>query len=296
MASRRPKSQWWLLAAATTMAAACSLDFDSFNYPDEVVTSSSSSSSSSGDGGTGGLFTSSSSSSSGMGGAGASGGAGGIGGAGANGGMGGMGGCADPGDCPTGAECEQATCANNMCGLESAPIGTTCVMGGNICDGMGMCTTCQTTPVAAAGAMMCPAICSSCNDTDNDMVPDECVFDCTGGGDPCPGIIACPAGFSCDVTCNQNNCSNFTINCPAGEACAVSCDGQQQGTAACAGAIINCDQSSVCDLDCTNNGCNNSTTMVCGSGKCTGNCDNNAIGTLACGNSCWCDGNSCNTQ
>ncbi|NVB79993.1 MAG: hypothetical protein HOV81_16475 [Kofleriaceae bacterium] len=102
----------------------------------------------------------------------------------------------------------------------------------------------------------CPSQCTSCNATTK-----SCVIDCAMANGACNQPIVCPAGFKCDIRCNQDNACRQGINCLQGASCQISCSARQS-----------CDQ------------------VACGPGACSVTCNGvQSCRNVACGNSCACD-------
>ncbi|MBV8758908.1 MAG: hypothetical protein JO257_16595 [Deltaproteobacteria bacterium] len=100
-------------------------------------------------------------------------------------------------------------------------------------------------------AAVCPPACASC-----DFPTGTCNLTGAGSG----SAIACPATWSCVITCNNTApCGN--IACGGASACKVTCS----GSGACG-------------------------TLTCGTGKCTQDCEGSgACGATMCASSCRCD-------
>jgi hypothetical protein len=110
----------------------------------------------------------------------------------------------------------------------------------------------------------------------------------TGSNGQCPGnCSSCSTNAAgektCDINCNQTNCTNGTIDCPAGFACTVECAGNNDCRSG-----VSCVGSLSCSITCGNDQTCNSVT--CGSGPCNVTCSGrDSCQNVNCGSACSCD-------
>ena len=128
--------------------------------------------------------------------------------------------------------------------------------------------------------MGCPAICTSCGGG-------TCEIDCENTN--CSGItIDCPDGFNCEVKCRGlSSCGDTQIVCPPEAECDLEC----REAAACSGATLGCGNG-VCTVECkdSDNACT-SLTVDCGDNRCAAICEapvTQGPSDFNCGNSCDC--------
>ncbi len=156
--------------------------------------------------------------------------------------------------CNTSADCTgDRVCSQNFCvlpngGSVDAPAGHADAPVGHI---------------DAPSGNGCPLGCSACDPTTK-----SCTIECgTTGAANCGAPITCPAGWSCEIDCkNQNNCRSG-VNCTNSDACHVICSGagscrnvacgagpckvECTGQASCS-RFVQCGTSCKCDIQCTN--------------------------------------------
>ncbi len=148
-------------------------------------------------------------------------------------------------------------------------------------------------------AAVCPSQCTSCN-----AAQKTCAIDCALNNGACAQPIACPAGWSCNVTCSVANQCNSGVSCGNATSCTIACSARQTcknvtcgrgtcgvtcgGTNSCGGAVT-CG-TGTCGVTCSGtNSCGN--TVTCGTGACNVNCTGNMAcdGAVSCGPACACD-------
>jgi len=110
----------------------------------------------------------------------------------------------------------------------------------------------------------------------------------SGSGNTCPAsCTSCSTNTAgqktCDINCEQSDCSQGGITCPAGFACTVECNGNND----CRNGV-SCGSALSCTVTCSNDQtCNK---VTCGSGACNVTCSGkNSCQTVDCGNACACD-------
>ena len=89
-----------------------------------------------------------------------------------------------------------------------------CVTGGTIVDAGKV----DAPKTPDGGGNSCPAQCTSCNTTTK-----SCIIDCAMANGACNQQITCPAGFKCDIRCNNDNACRQGINCLQGASCTNAC-------------------------------------------------------------------------
>lgn len=225
------------LGVASLAIASCTQDFDEF-FQGPVGVAGSGGSGLSGGGGSGG---------GGTGGTGLSGG-GGSGGTGLTGGGGSGGGCASPDQCPgVDTTCSFRTCDGGQCGMDIAPVGTSCSeSGGQVCDDSGACVQCNSEaecqPQSCAGSTLySQELCSASGTCSPPMVSSCAPYVCNGGGTDCLSTCQdhgdCTPGNYCD---GSNHCSPK-------EGTGFACGGDDE---VCQNG--NCVDGFCCDSACTN--------------------------------------------
>jgi hypothetical protein len=151
------------------------------------------------------------------------------------------------------------------------------------------------------------------SDTDSDSDTDvECPWICNDGcedgvcyiSEP-PGDIACPAGWSCDITCSTGaeecqreidcqQAESCTFNCVAPWACYLTCEGGPcnvncPAEFSCSKALC-FNEDELCTIDCSGpDSCEGE--VLCEVGPCDVSCTGTAscYSGAICGNSCACD-------
>ncbi len=210
---------------------------------------------------------------------------------------------ADPLD--DGDDCTADTCENGSPITMPEPAGTSCTMGGALCDGMGDCVQCLMDVDCPAEAPKCDmnqCVPQTCSDTRQNGT--ETDVDCGGGA--CP---PCDVGEDCDAgaDCTSGVCA------PNGNCAAPDCnDGVENGDETdvdCGGSCFDecgpgegCDENNDCEGDeCTGVGgtcvpnCDDNeqtgaeTDVDCGGGACDG-CD---IGDMCAGDDANCLSGNC---
>ena len=162
--------------------------------------------------------------------------------------------CNQKTDCIGAATCTTAACNNNDCTFNPDPVGTACTndAGGKVCDGTGLCVTCNQASDCTGAATCTTAGCSNNNCTFNpDPVGTACVND--AGGKVCDGTgqcVACNQGSDCPTPttvcmtamCSNNNCA--ANNTATGTSCNEDgghfCDG--------IGSCVQCNSTQDCLL------------------------------------------------